>query len=80
MDRHITVTAINGLSPGYRHTGDAMNRLLAIIMLTCVFCLSANADIWKYVDENGTPQYVDSNTPIYLVSVGFVILTPTETR
>ena len=42
-----------------------MNRLLVIIMLTCGFCLSANADIWKWLDENGKTHFVDSNTPIY---------------
>jgi len=35
------------LSPYYWHGGDAMNRTLAIIMLTCGFWLSAHADIWK---------------------------------
>ena len=42
-----------------------MNRLLAIIMLTCGFCLSANADIWKYEDENGKTHFVDTNSAIY---------------
>ena len=42
-----------------------MNRILAIIMLTCGFCLSANADVWKYVDESGKTHFVDSNSAIY---------------
>lgn len=42
-----------------------MNRILAIIMLTCGFCLSANADVWKYVDESGNTHFVDSNSAIY---------------
>jgi len=42
-----------------------MNRILAIIMLTCGFCLSANADIWKYVDEKGKTHFVDTNSAIY---------------
>ena len=42
-----------------------MNRILAIIMLTCGMSLCANADIWKWVDENGKTHFVDSNTPIY---------------
>ena len=42
-----------------------MNRILAIIMLTCGISLCANADIWKWVDENGDTHFVDSETPIY---------------
>ena len=42
-----------------------MNRILAIIMLTCGMSLSAHADIWKYQDENGRTHFVDSNSPIY---------------
>ena len=34
-------------------------------MLTCGFCLSAKADVWRYVDESGNTHFVDSNTPIY---------------
>ena len=42
-----------------------MNRILAIIMLTCGISLCANADIWKWVDEHGDTHFVDSETPIY---------------
>ncbi len=42
-----------------------MNRILAIIMLTCGFCLSANADIWMWLDENGDTHFVNSNSAIF---------------
>ena len=42
-----------------------MNRILAIIMLTCGISLSANADIWRWLDENGKTHFVDSTTAIY---------------
>ena len=42
-----------------------MNRILAIIMLTCGFCLSANADIWMWLDENGDTHFVNSNAAIF---------------
>lgn len=42
-----------------------MNKILAIIMLTCGICLSANADVWKYVDENGKTHFVDTNSAIF---------------
>lgn len=42
-----------------------MNRILALIMLTCGVSLCANADIWKWVDENGKTHFVDSNSAIY---------------
>lgn len=38
---------------------------LTIFLLTCGFCVSANADIWKWVDAKGDTHFVDSNTPIY---------------
>lgn len=34
-------------------------------MLICGYCLSASADVWKYVDEQGTTHFVDSNATIY---------------
>jgi hypothetical protein len=34
-------------------------------MLTCGMSLCANADIWKYQDENGRTHFVDSDSPIY---------------
>ena len=42
-----------------------MYRILIIIMLTCGLCLSAHADVWKYVDVSGKTHFVDSNMPIY---------------
>ena len=58
-------TQISWIPASLQHDGDSMNRFLVIIMLTCGFWLSANADIWKYVDAYGKSQFVDSNTPIY---------------
>ena len=42
-----------------------MNRIFFLIMLTCGICVSANADIWKWVDENGKTHFVDSDLAIY---------------
>jgi len=42
-----------------------MNRILAIIMLTCGISLCANAEIWKWMDESNRTHFVDSNTAIY---------------
>lgn len=42
-----------------------MKKLTAIIVLAFAFCLSANADIWKWVDAYGKTHFVDSNKPIY---------------
>ncbi len=37
----------------------------AILLLGLLFSSAATADMWKWVDANGTPHYVDSNRPIY---------------
>jgi len=42
-----------------------MTRLLATLILLFGFCLSANADIWKWVDAFGKTHFVDTMTPIY---------------
>ena len=42
-----------------------MNRIFFLIMLTCGICVSANADIWKWVDESGEMHFVDSDMSIY---------------
>ena len=42
-----------------------MNRILIVIMLTCGLCVSAYADVWKYVDAVGKTHFVDSNQSIY---------------
>lgn len=36
-----------------------MKQLTAIILLVFGLCLTANADIWKWVDENGNVHYGD---------------------
>ena len=42
-----------------------MKQLLAIITLVFGFCLTANADVWKWVDSFGKTHFVDTMTPIY---------------
>lgn len=42
-----------------------MNRLIATLILLCGICLSANADVWKWVDANGRTHFVDTTKPIY---------------
>ena len=42
-----------------------MKPLLAIITLVFGFCLTANADVWKWVDSLGKIHFVDTMTPIY---------------
>jgi hypothetical protein len=42
-----------------------MKKLTAIILLACVLCTLAYADVWKWVDANGDTHYVDTMTPIY---------------
>lgn len=37
----------------------------AVLLLGLLFSSVACADMWKWVDANGTPHYVDSNRPIY---------------
>lgn len=37
----------------------------AILLLGLLFSSAATADMWKWVDANGTAHYVDSNRPIY---------------
>jgi len=37
----------------------------AILLLGLLFSSAASADMWKWVDANGTSHYVDSNRPIY---------------
>ncbi len=37
----------------------------AILLLGLLFSSAATADMWKWVDANGTSHYVDSNRPIY---------------
>jgi Domain of unknown function (DUF4124) len=42
-----------------------MKRLCATLILLFGFCVSANADIWKWVDASGKTHFVDTMTPIY---------------
>lgn len=42
-----------------------MKKLTAIIALAFGLCLTANADIWKWVDAFGKVHFVNTNTPIY---------------
>ena len=42
-----------------------MKRLLATLILLFGVCLSANADVWKWVDAFGKTHFVDTTKPIY---------------
>ncbi len=42
-----------------------MKKLTVIIALAFGLCLTANADIWKWVDAFGKVHFVNTNTPIY---------------
>lgn len=38
---------------------------LISILLGFALCMSASADIWRWVDANGETHFVNTNTPIY---------------
>jgi len=42
-----------------------MKQLVVTIALLFGVCLSANADVWKWVDAFGKTHFVDTMTPIY---------------
>jgi len=42
-----------------------MKQLLAIVTFVLGFCLTANADVWKWEDAFGRTHFVDTMTPIY---------------
>ncbi len=42
-----------------------MKNLTAIIVLTFGLSLTADADVWKWVDAHGKTHFVNTNTPIY---------------
>ena len=42
-----------------------MKQVLAIVTLIFGFCLTANADVWKWVDALGNTHFVDTKTAIY---------------
>jgi hypothetical protein len=48
-----------------------MKRLTATVLLLFGFALSANADIWKWVDASGKTHFVDTIKPIYTWSDEF---------
>jgi hypothetical protein len=42
-----------------------MKQLVVTIALLFGLCLSANADVWKWVDASGNTHFVDTMKPIY---------------
>lgn len=42
-----------------------MTRILTTLLLLTGLCLTATADVWRWVDANGKTHYVDTMTPIY---------------
>ncbi len=42
-----------------------MIRWIVTALLVCGFCASANADIWKWVDQFGETHFVSTNKPIF---------------
>jgi len=42
-----------------------MKKLAAIIVLASGLCLTANADVWKWIDVYGETHYVSTMTTIY---------------
>ncbi len=42
-----------------------MKSVIAIVVLAFGLCLSAKADVWKWVDAYGETRYVDTMMPIY---------------
>lgn len=49
-----------------------MRELAAIILLVFGVCLTANADIWKWVDEQGNVHYGDTPEREYAVNAELV--------
>ncbi len=43
-----------------------MKKLTTIIVLTFGLCLTASADVWKWVDIYGNTHFVDTMTTIYI--------------
>jgi hypothetical protein len=48
-----------------------MKRLIVTMLLLFGFALSANADVWKWVDASGKTHFVDTTKPIYTWSDEF---------
>lgn len=42
-----------------------MKYILIGCALTLGFCVSASADIWRWIDADGNTHFVDTETPIY---------------
>lgn len=42
-----------------------MTRILTTLLLLTGFCLTAEADVWKWVDAGGKTHFVDTMKPIY---------------
>ncbi len=42
-----------------------MKKYLIIVLCGFVFINTANADVWKWVDNEGKTHFVDTETPIY---------------
>ena len=42
-----------------------MKQLFATLIFVCGFCLTASADVWKWVDAKGNTHFVDTMKPIY---------------
>ncbi len=42
-----------------------MTRIPTTLLLLTGLCLTADADVWKWVDANGKTHYVDTMTPIF---------------
>lgn len=63
------MTAVNGSLARSRHTeGQAdktMTKLIVTTLLIFGFCLSADADVWRWKDPDGHTHFVDTNRPIF---------------
>ena len=42
-----------------------MKKHLAILVFLVGFCVTVQADVWKWVDAQGNTHFVDTNTPIF---------------
>ena len=42
-----------------------MKELISIVVATALLSGAAHADVWKWVDANGTTHFVDTTKPIY---------------
>ena len=51
--------------PYFRYGDVSMKKLTAIIVLAFGLCLTASADVWKWVDAYGKTHFVDTMTTIY---------------